>query len=156
MPSKNLGMLALWVRNYSLLNYRVKLTVSWLVNTASDASVGHIDQIFEYFRSPKGYFESQFCWCGGADMPWKMVEHRYFISSPVEKRLDPAKYFKAYWIGREASQLQPPTLHDWCQVVCTPLLQFSWLPLSDRYEIASVLQSALNNGFECSARVGAW
>lgn len=42
----------------------------------------------------------------------KMVEHRYFISSPVEKRLDPAKYFKAYWIGREASQLQPPTLHD--------------------------------------------
>lgn len=152
MPSKNLGMLALWVRNYSLLNYRVKLTVSWI-----QPRMPLLDILTRYSNisdplkdtSKVSFVEVEICL-------GKMVEHRYFISSPVEKRLEPAKYFKAYWIGREASQLQPTTLHDWCQVVCTPLLQFSWLPLSDRYEIASVLQSALNNGFECSARVGAW
>lgn len=137
-----------------LLSPQLQGQVDCKLNTASDASVGHIDQIFEYFRSPKGYFESQFCW--GGDMPWKNGRTSLFHKLTGWKRLEPAKYFKAYWIGREASQLQPPTLHDWCQVVCTPLLQFSWLPLSDRYEIASVLQSALNNGFECSARVGAW
>lgn len=76
MPSRNTGGLASLVRNYFFLNHRVKLTLSWLMNTVPDASVRHIDQVFNYFRCHEAYFEiCSFVDVGVHICLGKMVKH---------------------------------------------------------------------------------